>query len=174
MAITFSCLCGKQSDLPESFLGKRVRCNFCGALSIVSQQSVEPQPDLDWETHIAESLLVGSAGAHGSSVLEAEPTTSPSSVFDEVSSSGEMAVVVPPESSPEAPAAPIVEVANPKVYKVLTQRDKWFGGKFDAERLEAAINFHARQGWVVRSMTAGAIAGSSNNRDELLVLLEKD
>ena len=58
-------------------------------------------------------------------------------------------------------------------YKVLTQRDKWFGGKFDAERLEQALNFLAQQGWVVRSMVAGTIGGISGNREELVVLLER-
>src|SRR5260221_3172585 len=67
MAISFSCPCGKQSDLPESFLGKRVRCNFFGALSIVALQYQESaqHPELDWETHVAESLLTGPASVAG-------------------------------------------------------------------------------------------------------------
>jgi hypothetical protein len=170
MSITFSCSCGKQSDLPESFIGKRVRCNFCGALSIVSLQSQEATPELDWETHIAESLLGAAgpgSGSNGASVLEAEPVAE-APVFDEVPS-GEI-----PRADPEAIAAPpIVQVANPMQYKVLTQRDKWFGGKFDAERLEEALNFLARQGWAVRSMVAGTIGGISGNREELVVLLER-
>jgi hypothetical protein len=170
MSITFGCTCGKQSELPESFIGKRVRCNFCGALSIVSPQSPEASPELDWETQIAESLLNAPSpggASHGTGVLEAELVAEPP-VFDEVS----------PEEIPQPIADPVdampsAQVDNPMQYKVLTQRDKWFGGKFDAERLEAALNFLAREGWAVRSMVAGQIGGFSGSREELVVLLER-
>lgn len=33
-----------------------------------------------------------------------------------------------------------------KEYKVLTQKDKWFSGKFDPANLEQAINAYASQG----------------------------
>jgi Domain of unknown function (DUF4177) len=32
-------------------------------------------------------------------------------------------------------------------YKVLTQKDRWFSGKFDPERLEQALNAFAHDGW---------------------------
>jgi hypothetical protein len=32
-------------------------------------------------------------------------------------------------------------------YKVLTQKDRFFAGKFDPEKLEAAINSYAAVGW---------------------------
>jgi hypothetical protein len=172
MPITFRCACGKQSDMPESTLGKRVRCNFCGALSIVAVQESEEQerPEPDWETHIAESLLTGpdvTGGASASTgLLEAEPTVQAPSLFDEVPSGEVAAVATEAEVEPE-PEFPRVE--NPKRYKVLTQRDRSFGGKFDPERLEQTLNDLAGQGWVVRSMAAGAIVG---NREELVVLLE--
>ena len=95
MSITFRCTCGKQSDLPESALGKRVRCNFCGALSIVAHQVAEEHPELDWETHIAESLLStpeGPGGPGTTGVLEAEPIVEAPSFFDEVPS-GEVAAL---------------------------------------------------------------------------------
>ena len=163
MSITFRCACGKQSELPESTLGKRVRCNFCGALSIVAEQPPEDHPELDWETHIAESLLTAPTPRAG-------PRARPGSSRPSRPSR-------PPRSSTRSPRArwrrstpgsrggrrgrarrgPAVE--DPKEYKVLSQRDKWFGGKFDAERLEEALNFLAGQGWAVRSMAAGAIGG---------------
>lgn len=33
-----------------------------------------------------------------------------------------------------------------KEYKVLTQKDRFFGGKFDPEKLESAINSYASAG----------------------------
>jgi hypothetical protein len=174
MSITVRCSCGKQSNLPESFLGKRVRCNFCGALSIVDvQEAPEEHPELDWETHVAESLLSGPDPSSGAAtgVLEAEPAVEAAPTFDEVTAV-EAEVAADPES--EAEAAPtFTRVEGAKEYKVLTQRDKWFGGKFDPERFEAALNFFAGHGWVVRSMVSGNVAGFSGNREEVLVLLER-
>ena len=178
MSITFRCACGKQSDMPESTLGKRVRCNFCGALSIVAVQAPEDHhPELDWETHIAESLLTGpdaSGGASGSTgLLEAEPTVQAPSFFDEVPS-GEMATVADEETDTDAEPEPeFPKVDNPKQYKVLSLRDKSFGGKFDPERLEEKLNALAGQGWTVRSMAVGSIGGFAGNREELVVLLER-
>jgi hypothetical protein len=78
------------------------------------------------------------------------------------------------EAAAEAEAGPaFTRVEGAKEYKVLTQRDKWFGGKFDPERFESALNFFAGHGWVVRSMVSGNVAGFSGNREEVVVLLER-
>ncbi len=56
-----------------------------------------------------------------------------------------------------------------KQYKVLTQKDKWFTGKFDPQRLEAAINAYAQQGWKVVSSFSAEIPGLMNlSREEPL------
>ena len=39
-----------------------------------------------------------------------------------------------------------------KEYKVMTQKDRFFGGKFDPEKLENAINAYAAEGWTVISV----------------------
>ena len=62
-----------------------------------------------------------------------------------------------------------------KEYKVLTQKDKWFSGKFDPDRLEQAINAYAAQGWCVVSCATANFPGFiSGSRDEMVVLLERD
>ena len=62
-----------------------------------------------------------------------------------------------------------------KEYKVLSQKDKWFSGKFDPETLENALNAYAQQGWRVVSITTATInAFIGNNREELVVVLERD
>lgn len=81
---------------------------------------------------------------------------------------------VPPPAKPAKPVPP----AGAKVYKVLTQRDEWFMGKFSPEKLEMAINFYGAQGWrVVGVATAdvGAIWGSlmGGQRQEIVVFMEK-
>ena len=62
-----------------------------------------------------------------------------------------------------------------KEYKVLTQKDKWFSGKFDPELLEKAINAYASQGWrVVAAATASFPGIISANREEMVIILERD
>ena len=61
-----------------------------------------------------------------------------------------------------------------KEYKVLTQKDKWFSGKFDPAALEQAINSYAQQGWVVKTSVTAQVPGFGGAREECLVILERD
>ena len=62
-----------------------------------------------------------------------------------------------------------------KEYKVMTQKDRFFAGKFDPEKLEAAINSYASQGWrVVSVATADIPGGFSQTRQEIVVIFERD
>lgn len=62
-----------------------------------------------------------------------------------------------------------------KEYKVLTQKDKWFSGKFDPAKLEDALNAYAKQGWsVVATASASVRAVVGANREEMVVILERD
>ena len=61
-----------------------------------------------------------------------------------------------------------------KKYKILTQKDRFFGGKFDPERLETAINSYAPEGWQVRAVTTATFPGFGSNREEMIILLEKE
>ena len=58
-------------------------------------------------------------------------------------------------------------------YKVLTERDTKFTGKFDAESLEAALNSYAAEGWrVVEGVLAANVAKSCPGAD--LLILERE
>ena len=62
-----------------------------------------------------------------------------------------------------------------KQYKVLTQKDKWFSGKFDPIKLETAINAYAQQGWIVKTGFTAEIPGlMGSSREEAIVILERD
>lgn len=60
-----------------------------------------------------------------------------------------------------------------KEYKVLTQKDRFFGGKFDPEKLEIAINSYAGEGWEVVSVATASIPSLTGAREELIVVLER-
>lgn len=62
-----------------------------------------------------------------------------------------------------------------KEYLVLSQKDKWFSGKFDPEKLEQALNSYASQGWrVATSATADMPGGFGGTRQEIVIILERD
>lgn len=61
-----------------------------------------------------------------------------------------------------------------KEYKVLTQKDRLFGGKFDPETLETAINSYATEGWSVVSVATASIRSIAGNREEMIVVLERE
>jgi hypothetical protein len=61
-----------------------------------------------------------------------------------------------------------------KKYKVLTQKDRFFGGKFDPDKLESAINSYVPEGWQVRAVTTASFPGFGSNREEMIVILERD
>jgi hypothetical protein len=63
---------------------------------------------------------------------------------------------------------------NLKQYKVLTQKDRFWGGKFDPEKLEQALNAYAEQGWRVISAATATFPTLTGSRDEMIVLLERD
>jgi hypothetical protein len=69
-----------------------------------------------------------------------------------------------------------------KVYKVLTQRDEWFKGKFSPEKLEEAVNHYAAEGWQIVGVTTTDVAsfwgsflpkGGGAVRQEIVVFMEK-
>jgi hypothetical protein len=59
-------------------------------------------------------------------------------------------------------------------YKILTQKDRFFSGKFSPEKLEGAINGYAQQGWRVISVATARIPSFGSDREELIVVLERD
>lgn len=61
-----------------------------------------------------------------------------------------------------------------KEYKILSQKDKFFSGKFDPMTLEAAINSYAEQGWEVVSMATASIPSFGGAREEVIVLFSRE
>jgi hypothetical protein len=62
-----------------------------------------------------------------------------------------------------------------KEYKVLTQKDRWFGGKFEPLKIEQALNAYAQEGWrLAAATTAQFPAVFSGGRDELIMILERE
>lgn len=61
-----------------------------------------------------------------------------------------------------------------KEYKVLSQKDKWYSGKFDPELLEKALNDYAEMGFQVICSSTATIQGLTGAREEMIIILERD
>ena len=59
-------------------------------------------------------------------------------------------------------------------YKILTQKDRFLAGKFDPQKLEKAINAYVQEGWLVTSMATASFPSLTGNREELIVLLQRE
>ena len=64
--------------------------------------------------------------------------------------------------------------AKPYQYQVLSQKDKWFTGKFDPLVLEQALNAYAQQGWRVIACATADIPGFGSARQEFITVLERE
>lgn len=61
-----------------------------------------------------------------------------------------------------------------KEYKVLSQKDRFLAGKFDPQKLEAALNSYAAEGWIVKAASTASFPSLTGSREEMVVLLERD
>lgn len=61
-----------------------------------------------------------------------------------------------------------------KEYKVLSQKDKWFSGKFDPQKLQDALNSYAEQGWRLVGCATADVAGFGSSRQEFVAIMERD
>lgn len=61
-----------------------------------------------------------------------------------------------------------------KEYKVLSQKDKWYTGKFDPALLEKALNDYAEMGYRVVCSSTASIQGFTGTREEMIIILERD
>lgn len=60
-------------------------------------------------------------------------------------------------------------------YRVLSQKDRWFLGRVDPDKLADALNELARDGWRVCSAANSPFHGLiRGDRDELLIILERE
>lgn len=57
-----------------------------------------------------------------------------------------------------------------KQYKVLTQKDRIFSGKFDPALLERGLNAYAQEGWRVVSSATAEIPSLTRSREESMRL----
>jgi hypothetical protein len=58
-------------------------------------------------------------------------------------------------------------------YKVVTEKDRVFGGKFNPELLQGGLNAFAAEGWRVLEAVTATFLGLLGTREELVFILER-
>jgi hypothetical protein len=84
--------------------------------------------------------------------------------------------VAPGESGARTETSGAFVAAEPRPegtreYKLLTPKDKYFDGKYEFGKMEEAINYYGRQGWVVKAMSAPKVKGYSGALEDIVVVL---
>lgn len=59
-------------------------------------------------------------------------------------------------------------------YKVMSQKDRWFAGKFDPDQLEKGLNAYAQEGWACKAVATATVPGVMGNREEIIFILERE
>ncbi len=145
--------CGERGKIPPTLVGARIKCKKCG-ISFNVAPSAAKVPAVE-----------GTAVAAGQATAQASGTAEGGIAVDGLEASAwAVSSDQPPDLlkaeadaglSESAEATHAFEAPNStgfKEYKVLWSRDKLFEGKFDVARLEEALNYFARQGWVVNAL----------------------
>jgi hypothetical protein len=152
MPIAVACECGRSFKAKDEHAGLRAKCPSCGVILDIPGDT----PDFSLPSHDGH---------------EADDPTPDEQAVGTLGEIRDLLGAVLEALQGREPAS--AASGRQRQYKVLTQKDKWFSGKFDPEKLEQAINAYAGQGWAVRGITTASMPGFGGNRDEMIVLLER-
>lgn len=160
MPILFNCKCGKPLKARDELAGKKIKCPHCGVLL-----TAPPPTPATTGAKAAETTKGAGTLLEGAISIEDLPLTEEASRIA-VSTPG-----IGEGPAAAAEAAPLDD--SEKKYKVVTTKDLGFVSKFDAARLEDALNQYWKKGWAVRSTVRITVPGHGGAHDELVFILER-
>ncbi len=170
--------CGERGKIPPTLVGARIKCKKCGIAFNVAPSAAKTPAAEGTAVAAAQATAQAAAGAADGGIavagLEAAEwavaTDHPPDQF-KVETEADAG---PSEHAEAAHAFEAHDSTGIKEYKVLWSRDKLFEGKFDVTRLEEALNYFARQGWVVKAMSTPHLKDfGGGTKEEVVVLLER-
>jgi hypothetical protein len=159
MPIEVVCQCGKTLKAKDEHAGRRAKCSTCGATMDIPKSRTDLHDNSDGfrVAYLQEALTEDR--------VERQPETTLADVLNVLNT---IATSIG-DSSPKSPA-----VSNSqREYKVITQKDKWFSGKFDPEKVEGVLNSYAKQGWVMKGVATASVPGFGGQRDEIVIIMER-
>ena len=145
--------CGERGKIPPTLVGARIKCKKCG-ISFNVAPSAAKVPAAEG-TAVAAGQATAQASGQPMAGLPSMASMLPRGPLP-VTSRQTCSRPKPRRDCRRVPR--LLTPSRPhnstgfKEYKVLWSRDKLFEGKFDVARLEEALNYFARQGWVVNAL----------------------
>ena len=156
MSIEVACACGRSFKAKDEHAGLRAKCPACGSVLEIPRPIPVPfsLPDEIGLNDLHEGLEEDCVGVR----REASLTDLWKLLNTIVTQLGEKA-----SASHD----------RRHEYKVVTQKDKWFSGKFDPEKVEGALNSYAKQGWSLKGVATASVPGFGGQREEIVIIMER-
>ena len=159
MAIEIGCECGRSFKAKDEHAGLKAKCPSCGSILEIPRSPSQPPPlqgglGLD---ELKEGLDEDRVGIQREASL--------TDVWKAL-------VAIQTRLGSLSPSTSTIG-DNPRQYKVITQKDKWFSGKFDPEKVEGALNSYAKQGWTLKGVATASIPGFGGQREEIVIIMER-
>jgi hypothetical protein len=159
MSIDVGCVCGRTFKAKDEHAGLRSKCPSCGSILEIPRPSSQPPPlKAEWDVNdLQEGLEEDRVG------IQREAT---------LTDIWKALVALQTKLVSPSPSVP-GNNDRQREYKVITQKDKWFSGKFDPEKVEGALNSYAKQGWSLRGVATASIPGFGGQREEIIIIMER-
>jgi hypothetical protein len=159
MSIEVACQCGKTFKAKDEHAGLKSKCPSCGGIINIPKAHLAPPPIPDGVgiADLQEGLEEDRLGSEREATL--------TDVWKVLNSIGTSLA----SSSAKGTSGP----GQQREYKVITQKDKWFSGKFDPEKVEGVLNSYAKQGWVMKGVATASVPGFGGQRDEIVIIMER-
>jgi hypothetical protein len=159
MPIEVVCQCGRAFRAKEEHAGLRAKCPSCGGVIEIPKPASETPP---LPREVGVGFLQGGLEEDRLGVNRDATLTDVWKVLNTIASQ---------TGAPSQRSASDGE--RQCEYKVITQKDKWFSGKFDPEKVEGALNSYAKQGWVLKGVATASVPGFGGQRDEIVIIMER-
>jgi|GEM_PF-617827 len=159
MPITVFCTCGQSFKAKEEHAGYRAKCLSCGSFVEIPKPPAKPPalPDEFGTDVLFEGEEEDRVGVEREATLT-DVWKILNTIVDQLGSLSSQATA---------------NADRQREYKVITQKDKWFSGKFDPEKVEGALNSYAKQGWVLKGVANASVPGFGGQRDEIVIIMER-
>lgn len=176
MPIVFACTCGSTLKAKEPDAGKRTKCPKCGKVVAIpgggAKVAAGVGNPISDPNAIAVDMTWPTQEIGASPQSEAAPLreTAPGTQGESTTIQFDASVADRVEHDPLDDARP---TDGTRQYKVLQPKDYGLTGKFNATKLEEALNKLAHKGWNVKSSVVVRVHSHSGDHDELIVVMER-
>ena len=165
MSIEVHCTCGQSFRAKDEHAGFKAKCPNCGSVIQIPKaiHKSSPTPNELSLNDLREGLEEDLVGTRREASLT-DLWKVLNAILAKLDSQSSIAL-----------SSTVASSTNDRLreYKVITQKDKWFSGKFDPEKVEGILNSYAKQGWSFKGVATASIPGFGGQREEIVIILER-